>query len=299
VSAPPGRQRGPAPSTGASPTRCDAAAKQNVTVDDTPISRTIQRRTPTNSRLDLSRLERGPADEPAGAVRRGGSAGQAASLSPQQGNADGPVPTHIRFRYGGPLDGESPDQHRARMAWNVHALYSTQRHRGAPAEQAATSAGVTWALDGLYHPYDPAAPIGSPEFASYIRRTLHLARLATDTVPGWTPIADVAPARNERPASSSTLPTGHAPDLDLWTAATMNVPAILDAATRRLGLPSPSEHDLSLAVRLRQLDWTPQQIADVLLWNRLRRGENPKHPRYYTRTVDKAVQFVSQRRNAR
>lgn len=196
---------------------------------------------------------------------------------------------------------------------SAHIVYVNARQRGATPEQAAALPLVRALLALAYQPCAPDAPLDSLAFSNHVRRTIHLARLATDTYPREParPLNEVeqrllrnSPPRHmpigpERTTNSGTVPTGRAPDPDLWTAATLNVPEILLAATRRLGLPSPSEHDLGLATRLRQLDWTPQQIADLLWWNRRKRGENLKHPGYYTRTVDKAVNTVAQRRGDR
>jgi hypothetical protein len=250
---------------------------------------------------------------------------QRTTATPKGGSSTTPIPqvsggggsARARLRT---LTVDYADQHALVDYWRTrwtdplgaaHVVYENARfYRGATPEQAAALPLVRAALREAYAPCDPDAPLDSPAFANHVRRTIHLARLATDTYPREParPLNEVQRRllRNGQPrrtatgpdqtASSGTVPTGRAPDADLWTAANLNVPEILLAATRRLGLPSPSEHDLSLATRLRQLDWTPQQIADLLLWNRRNCSENLKHPGYYTRTVDTAVQTVTRRK---
>jgi hypothetical protein len=195
--------------------------------------------------------------------------------------------------------------------WNYYVLAAHDIHddacrRGATPEQAAALPRVRDMLTVAYEPCDEDAPTDTLPFENYLSWTIHLARLANGTYPTARPgralnrprphTAPHANGSTSAALSSGIVPTGRAPDPDLWTAATMNFPKILLAATRRLELPSASEHDLSLATRLREVGWTPQQIADLLWWNRRQRGEDLKHPGYYTRTVDRAVQTVAQRK---
>ena len=58
VSAPPGKQRGPAPATEADPNRCDADTKQNVSLDGTAALRLIQRHTSTTDWHVVGRVTR-------------------------------------------------------------------------------------------------------------------------------------------------------------------------------------------------------------------------------------------------
>lgn len=75
-----------------------------------------------------------------------------------------------------------------------------------------------------------------------------------------------------------------------WEALAMNEPRAMLAADRELGLPSDSEHDMVLANICAEAEWSGQEIADLLAWNRRQRHEEkPKHRTYYVRTVGKAL----------
>lgn len=209
------------------------------------------------------------------------------------------------------LDALTSDQNAALDA--ACRAYYNARDQGSTPEQAAMLPAVRDALTVVYAPCDANAPLDSREFENHCRLTIHLARWVNDRRPiplhwldAWQPdrLNDTqrrllaswrgtsrrgTASSGTIPTGSGTVPTGRAPDPELWNAACVNVPEIALAANRRLGLPSASEHDLSLATRLRQLDWTRQQIVDLLWWNRRKRGEDLKHPGYYTRTVDLAV----------
>lgn len=96
--------------------------------------------------------------------------------------------------------------------------------------------------------------------------------------------APAPPADVRMPRSSA------APDPELWATAVDIEPRIAGAAERALGMPSPSEHDLSLAHHLGGLGWEPQAIADAIAWIRRRRGEKPKHLAYYRHTIRRALE---------
>lgn len=93
------------------------------------------------------------------------------------------------------------------------------------------------------------------------------------------------------PAPEVRMPRGDAaPDPELWATAVDLEPRIAGAAERALGMPSPSEHDMSLAHHLGGLGWAGQDIADAIAWVRRRRGEKPKHVAYFRHTIRRALE---------
>ena len=74
-----------------------------------------------------------------------------------------------------------------------------------------------------------------------------------------------------------------------WEALAMNEPRVMRAADRELGLPSRSEHDMVLANICAEAEWSGQEIADLLYWNRRQRGDDTKGKPYYVTTVGKAL----------
>jgi hypothetical protein len=179
-------------------------------------------------------------------------------------------------------------------------LYLKARSAGATAEQAASSPQVLLALAKMYAPYDREASEFSPEYKNYVYRTIHLARLQTDTPQPRT----VASSEGTRP-NRLVLRWDAEPPADKLQLLRVTNPRFEQSYRRQrpdLADQSDSAYDFSLAIFALRAHWTFQEAADLLIASRRefsdtrRPGKALRHD-YQTRTLTRAQEIVRRRRN--
>lgn len=111
-------------------------------------------------------------------------------------------------------------------------------------------------------------------------------------------LPDVDLPEEDAPVIGVTLtldPNARAPDE--WIHLIHNDPEALKLFNHEKSIPdpSPSGYDMALANLVAQLDWTPQQVADLLIFHRRKHGYDLKlREDYYQRTILKALAWATQ-----